>query len=235
LAISFFISVRPSSPVGVETVEESFFADDEDFQPITKVDVYLNDVFENNEDFKFSPQVVPKQQPKNIPTDVVPSSIAVVKTMQNQPSGRLLKVLFDSGGTKTFLNSRCLPKGATPTIMTTPLHGITAAGRFTANRMVKLKDIILPEFSRTKRIDEQCALVFDSDSQYDIVFGRDFLLNIGLDTCFSTRTTNWLDQKLPMKKSDFWADPVSMYLALEPYVEEFEREENECKCITSKY
>jgi competence CoiA-like predicted nuclease len=99
--------------------------------------------------------------------------------------------------------------------------------------MVKLKDIILPEFSQTKRIDEQWALVFDSDSQYDIIFGRDFLLNIGLDTCFSTRTTNWLDQKLPMKKSKFWEDPVLMYLALEPYVEEFERKENECKCITS--
>jgi hypothetical protein len=38
----------------VETVEESFFADDEDFQPVTKVDVFLNDVFENNENFKWS-------------------------------------------------------------------------------------------------------------------------------------------------------------------------------------
>ena len=131
--------------------------------------------------------MVPKQQPRNRPTYVVPSSIAVVKTMQNQPSGRLLKVLFDSGGTKTFLNSRCLPKGATPTVMQQPLHGITAAGKFTANCMVGLKDIVLPEFSQTKRIDEQWALVFDSNSQYDIIFGRDFLLHIGLDTCFSTR------------------------------------------------
>jgi hypothetical protein len=117
--------------VGAEMVEESFFADDEDFQPVTKVDVFLNNVFENNEDFKLSPQVVPKQQPRNRPADVVPSSIAVVKTIQNQPSGRLLKVLFNSGGTKTFLNSCCLPKGTSPTVMQHPLHGITA--RFTAN------------------------------------------------------------------------------------------------------
>jgi transposase InsO family protein len=50
--------------------------------------------------------------------------------------------------------------------------------------------------------------------KYDIVFGRDFLLKIGLDTCFSTRTTNWLNQKLPMKTTKFWEDPVSMYTAL---------------------
>jgi hypothetical protein len=217
----------------VRSVEESFFTDDNGCQPVTKIDMFLDDVFEPDEVFKFSPQVVPKQQPRNRPTDVVPSSIAVVKTMQNQQSGWLLKVLFDSGGTKTFLNSRCLPKGATPVMMQQPLVGLTAAGSFTANRMVRLKDIVLPEFSRTKRIDEQWALIFDSDSQYDIIFGRDFLLKIGLDTCFSTRTTNWLDQKLPMKKTEFWENPVSMYLALEPYVEEFEREENECKCITS--
>jgi hypothetical protein len=154
--------------------------------------------------------------------------------MQNQLSGRfLLKVLFDSGSTKTFLNSHCLPKGATPTVMQHPLHGITVTGRFTANQMVKLKDVILPKFSQTKRIDEQWALVFDSDFQYDIVFGQDFLSNIGLDTCFSTRTTHWLDQKLPMKKSEFWEDPVLMYLTLQPYMEEFEHNENECKCTTS--
>jgi hypothetical protein len=78
-------------------------------QPVTKVDVFLNDGFENDEDFKFSPQVVPKQQPRNRPTDIIPSSISVLKTMQNQLSGRLLNVLFDSGSTKTSLPKRTTP------------------------------------------------------------------------------------------------------------------------------
>jgi hypothetical protein len=165
--------------------------------------------FADNEVLKYS---VPT--PKGAPRDLVPSTIAVARTIQGQASAELLKVLFDSGGTVTFLNSRCLPKGATPSLLKNPLHGITAAGRLTANRMVSLKDIVLPEFSRSKKIDQQRAYVFDSDSHYDIVFGRDFLINIGLDTCFSTKTTKWMDKEIPMKSPRFWDDSHSTYLAL---------------------
>jgi hypothetical protein len=47
---------------------------------------FLDDIFADDEDFKLSPQVVPKQQPNDRPSNVVPSSIAVVYMMQNQPS-----------------------------------------------------------------------------------------------------------------------------------------------------
>jgi hypothetical protein len=113
-------------PVGIETID-TYFSEDDDYEA-TPVDVFLDGVFENNEDFKFLPEVVPKQQTHNMPTDVVPSYIAVCTTMQNQPSGWLLKVLFNSRDTQTFLNSCCLLKGATSTVMQHPLHGITAAG-----------------------------------------------------------------------------------------------------------
>ena len=164
----------------------------------------------------------------------MPSSISISRTIQGQRSATLLKVLFDSGGTKTFINKRCLPKGATPTVLKTPLQGITAAGRLTANRAVLLRDIVLPEFSRSNKIDEQWAYVFDSDSHYDIIYGRDFLLKIGLDTCFSTKTTNWLDRKIPMKPSRFWHDPVSMYSSLSVGEDEDEEEVEEtikCDCF----
>jgi hypothetical protein len=143
------------------------------------------------------------------------------------------KGLFDSGGTQTFVNSCCLPKGATPLVVKNPLQGLTAAGCFTASRMVELKDIVRSEFSRAKHINDQWAFVFDAPSQYNIVFSRDFLLKIGLDTSFSMRTTDWLEQKLQMKKSGFWwEDPVSMYLALMPYVKENKNKEAECNCFS---
>jgi hypothetical protein len=73
--------------VGVETVDESFFADDNFETPeSTPANMFLDDVFADDEDFKFTPQVVPKQQPLNRPSDVVPSSITMVRIIQNQPS-----------------------------------------------------------------------------------------------------------------------------------------------------
>jgi hypothetical protein len=45
----------------------------------------------------------PKQQPKaNL--DLAPSSLLAARTINGKPSSRLLKVLFDSGGTKTLFN-----------------------------------------------------------------------------------------------------------------------------------
>ena len=105
--------------------------------------------FEENEVLKYN---VPT--PKGAPKDLVTSSITVTRTIQGQPSAELLKVLFDSGRTKTFLNSKCLTRGATPSLLKTPLQGITAAGRLTANHIVLLHVIVLPEFSRSKTIDD---------------------------------------------------------------------------------
>jgi hypothetical protein len=171
--------------------------------------------------------------PKSARRDLVPSSVSVARTIQGQRSEHLLKVLFDSGGTKTFINKRCLPRGATATLLKNPLQGFTAAGRLMANRAVLLRDIILPEFSRSNKIDKQWAYVFDSDSHYDIIYGRDFLLKIGLDTCFSTKTTNWLDRKIPMKPTRFWEDPLAMQASLSVGEEDEEEVEEtiECDCF----
>ena len=84
----------------------------------------------------------------------------------------------------------------------------------TANGAVHLRDLVLKEFSCSKKIDDQWAFVFDTDSHYDIVFGRDFLLKIVLDTRFSTKTTNWMDHKLPMKSPRFRDDPTQLYQSL---------------------
>jgi hypothetical protein len=46
---------------------------------------------------------VPKQQPKANP-DLLSSSLIVARTINGKPSLRLLKVLFDSGGTNALFN-----------------------------------------------------------------------------------------------------------------------------------
>jgi hypothetical protein len=55
--------------------------------------------------------------PKGAPRDLVPSSITIVRIIQGQSSAQLLKVLVDSSGTKTCINSsKCMPKGVTASI-----------------------------------------------------------------------------------------------------------------------
>ena len=75
--------------------------------------------------------------------------------------------------------------------------------------------------------------VFDSNSHYDIIFGRDFLLKIGLDTCFLTKTTKWMDMEIAIKTPRFWDDPTAMYLLL--FIDNEKEEESiedtiDCDC-----
>jgi hypothetical protein len=76
--------------VGLETVDESLFADDNsETQESTPIGMFLDDdIFPDDEDFKLKPHAVPKQQPLNIQVMLcqAPSSIAMVRTIQNQPS-----------------------------------------------------------------------------------------------------------------------------------------------------
>ena len=114
------------------------------------------------------------QQKDEVKNDI-PSSLLTCSTIQNHESTRLMKVLMDSGGTHTMIHSRCLPVGAVPTLMNGTRLINTIAGTIPANRTVHLQNITLPEFDKSRKIDGVTAHVFDSDSQWDIIVGRDLL------------------------------------------------------------
>jgi hypothetical protein len=126
-------------------------------------------------------------------------------------------------------------RGATPYLLETPVEGLMIAGRFKANQAVQFQDVVLPEFSRSKKIDSFIAYVIDSNSQYDLILGRDFLLKAGIDTCFlSTKMTDWLGQRLKMKPPGFWEDPLNLYIFLHLDEDELE-EEHVTEIKESKY
>ena len=114
-------------------------------------------------------------------------------------SMRLLRVLFDSGGSATMIHDRCLPKGCVPTVLTNTVTSNTIAGNFTSNTCVYMREIILPEFDRNKKIDGQGAFVFQEDCRYDVIFGRDFLSKTGLDIRFANNTMQWMNVTVEMK------------------------------------
>ena len=58
------------------------------------------------------PKAIHKQR-----TDLVPSVLMICRSIQQQESKRLLRVLWDSGGSHSLIHSRVLPKGATPVVL----------------------------------------------------------------------------------------------------------------------
>jgi hypothetical protein len=90
-----------------------------------------------------------------------------------------LRALFDGGSNTTFLHEGCLPPGATPKL-TRGCSGQTLASLRHTNRLVELKELVLPEFSRSSCVGFQSAFVFKGQCNYDIIFGQDFLRKIGI-------------------------------------------------------
>jgi hypothetical protein len=105
--------------------------------------------FDKDQDWMEYNIPVPKQQHKaNL--DLVPSSLLVAKSVNGKPSLRLLKVLFDSGGTKTTFNRRCLPDGAMPYLLSIPAIGTTAAGAFNQQQAYDWKIAYFPNLVEAK-------------------------------------------------------------------------------------
>ena len=127
-----------------------------------------------------------------------PITIMIAKEMQNKESRRLLVAMFDTGGSHTMIHTRVLPQGI--------MHNLepsctfrTLAGNFLSGRSVQLKDIVLPEFDSSRRIDDVKAYVFDEPCPYDVILGHDFLTKVKIDVLFSKKVIQWLDKTIPLR------------------------------------
>lgn len=141
----------------------------------------------------FTTSVVPKMK-----RDKSPSSLMLVKEIGHQESDRILRVLFDSGGSHTLIHRSVLPIKAR--LMQAEMNSCaTAAGTFQVKDKVRLRKCFLPEFDKTKRIYGINAGVFDAPCNYDVILGRDFLSDIGIKMDFETRTMQWMDRTVNMK------------------------------------
>jgi hypothetical protein len=58
----------------------------------------------------------------------------------------------------------------------------------------------LPEFDKNRNVDQQKALIFQSEScKYDVILGADFLTKTGIGVKYSTGTMEWFDNELPLR------------------------------------
>ena len=63
----------------------------------------------------------------------------------------------------------------------------TLAGPYQSSAMVVMSNLRLPELDKTRHIEQQKAIIFQSEiCKYDVILGADFLTKTGIDVKYST-------------------------------------------------
>ena len=145
-----------------------------------------------------------------------PTSLMVFQKIGGVESGKPLRILFDSGGMKTMIHRRALPKNAVIKKDATAKPCTTVAGTFNANESVKLRDGILPELNRNRKIYGVTATVFDSDTcSHDIIIGRDLLHDLGVVIDFANSHVKWMENVISFKHRLHWHNHTNWSLAFD--------------------
>ena len=91
-----------------------------------------------------------------------------------------------------------------------PITNQTLAGTFTANEEVKLHNILLPEFHKTRRIQTLTARIFDQGCRYDMILGRNLMNDLGIVLDFSTKSMAWDGSTATMREYDQTQEQTSL-------------------------
>ena len=127
-------------------------------------------------------------------------------TAFNQPP---MLCLLDSGATGCWISRKKLPS----TIWTNKIPAITnqtLAGNFTSNESITLKNVILPEFHRTRRLDALQAKIFDQSCCYDMILGRDLMNDLGIVLNFESKSMEWDKAIVAMREHPTNASNISV-------------------------
>jgi transposase InsO family protein len=79
---------------------------------------------------------------------------------------------------------------------------------------VWIDNITLPEFTRSRRVTSQRALIFENACPYDVILGRDFLHHTRIDVKFSNSTVLWEGIEVPMKPPLYWTQKTVFHTLL---------------------
>ena len=75
----------------------------------------------------------------------------------------------------------------------------TLAGPYQSSTMVVMCNLRLPELDKNRNIEQQKAIIFQSEiCKYDVILGADFLTKTGIDVKYSTWTIEWFENELPL-------------------------------------
>ncbi len=65
----------------------------------------------------------------------------------------------------------------------------------------------MPELGKNRNVEQQKALIFESDTcKYDVILGADFLTETGIDVKYSIGAIEWLKNELPLCNPPYLKD-----------------------------
>lgn len=103
----------------------------------------------------------------------------LVQDIQGKGNSRILKVLFNTGGSSSMVSVGNLPPDATVTLAPVKMVN-TLAGTMTTEGIITLKGMRLPEFNHDRVIEEHKLQKCSAPCKYDIILGVDFLKKMGI-------------------------------------------------------
>ena len=127
-------------------------------------------------------------------------SIIVVKSIQRRACSKLLRVLNDSGGSKSIVKTNILPKGVRLNTDGPRTLMNTLAGTYALLGSVSIKGMRLSAFDKNRIIDEHGFVVVDQPCNYNIILGGDFLQKIGMNLNNKDLSIKWLGNTALMDK-----------------------------------
>ena len=130
--------------------------------------------------------------------DLVPMTMMLAGSIQQNGMDKPLLVLFDSGSQANWMRRGALPSGVNGKVVK-QRQGSTVAGSFSSSVEIDFQGIRLPEFYRNRTIDGFKAMVFNADCRYDVILGRDFLSVVGLQLDWKDHVMTWDEVTVPMK------------------------------------
>jgi Retroviral aspartyl protease len=128
----------------------------------------------------------------------MPITFGRIRTSMGKPKPASIKVLINSGASKTIVTAQYVQKLRSYEEKET--HFQTTAGTFLTHAKAKIQ-FSLNEFFE-KRLIEHMAHVANDLSSYDMILGRDLLHELGVDIKFNSKTVEWDRVSIPMKNID---------------------------------
>jgi hypothetical protein len=148
---------------------------------------------------------------------LMPIGIMIIGTVQGQPLRQPLRVLFDSGSSRTLINPRILPSSVVAHDLVHSLTLQTGGGSIQANHGVKLHHIRFPESSPTRVYTiEVEAIVSPHTALYDVILGHDLMVAARMVICCEHKPSDG-EIFVPWKDSAFLRDETFHQYLRKPY------------------